>query len=244
MSQVGYGLAATAIAASTVAVVTQTDAIAQSDSTEGSQLKISPAALAEIREAPFSELFIIGDNAAYAVKDQDYNPAEPDLGLFTLWGNVPARDALGVAVKYCFEDTQLAAAGAELVEMQLMDGDATLATIDEVVTSRASYLNEIRPPRVSNVSSSFYFDPFYDPFYYSPFSVGFSYAPPSYIPGVECSTGTVLFDLTPVQAEIAALPEQTLKVRLLFNNGQTEFWQLGGQTVRELKRLPTIESQQ
>jgi hypothetical protein len=29
-------------------------------------------------------------------------------------------------------------------------------------------------------------------------------------------------------------------VRLLFSNGITEYWELGGGTVRELKRLPTI----
>jgi len=206
-------------------------------------LSISPQALAEIREAPFSELFDIGESVAFAVKDQDYNAAQPDIGFFSLWGDVPARDALGVAVKYCFEDLSLAAAEAELVEMKLLDGDTELVTIDQVRASQAAYRNQVQAPRQSNVYTSFYYDPWYDPFYYSPFRIGVTTAAPTYIPGVDCSTGTTLFDLTPVQAELAALPEQTLQVRLLFSNGSTEYWELGGGTVRELKRLPTIAAE-
>ena len=215
---------------------------AQDNLTVGSRIQISPQALSEIREAPFSELFDIGEEEAFAVKDQDYNPAQPDIGFFSLWGDVPSREALGVAVKYCFEDTSLARANAELVELKLMDGDTELVSINQVTVSRASYLNEVQPPSRSNVHTSLYYDPWYDPFYYSPFRIGVTVAPPVYTPGVNCSAGAALFDLTPVQEEIAALPEQTLNVRLLFSNGVTEYWRLGGGTVSELKRLPTISA--
>ncbi|NEQ48054.1 MAG: hypothetical protein F6K00_32790 [Leptolyngbya sp. SIOISBB] len=217
---------------------------AQDNLTTQPRIQISPQALSEIREAPFSELFDIGDSEAFAVKDQDYNAAQPAIGFFSLWGDVPSREALGVAVKYCFEDTSLARANAELVEMKLMDGETELVTIDQVTVSRAAYLNEVQPPRQSNVHTSFYYDPWYDPFYYSPFRLGVTVAPPVYTPGVNCSAGAALFDLTPVQDEIAALPEQTLNVRLLFSNGATEYWRLGGGTVSELKQLPTIAAMQ
>ncbi|MEM9120126.1 MAG: hypothetical protein AAGD09_19905 [Cyanobacteria bacterium P01_F01_bin.56] len=230
------------ITLSTLVGMSAPSALAQNNSTVAPRLQISPQALSEIREAPFSELFDIGDGEAYAIKDQDYNPAQPDIGFFSLWGDVPAKEKLGVAVRYCFGDTSLARAGAELVEMKLMDGDTELVTIDQVIVSRASYLNEVQPPRQSNVHASFYYDPWYDPFYYSPFRIGISAAPPTYIPGVDCSAGAALFDLTPVESAIAALPEQTLQVRLLFSNGSTEYWHLGGGTVSELKSLPTISA--
>jgi hypothetical protein len=39
---------------------------------------------------------------------------------------------------------------------------------------------------------------------------------------------------------MAGLPETTLQARLLFSNGITHNWQLGGGTVRELKKLPSF----
>lgn len=203
-------------------------------------VEVLPAVLAEIREAPFSELFTVADGEGYAVKDQDYLSSEPYMGFFSLWANVPDQDLLGVAVRYCFEDTDLAQANAELVQMTLSDGDTPLVTIDQVVKTEAAELNEIRPPRQTNVTTSFYYDPFYDPFYYSPFSFGVSYAPSTYIPGVECSEGSALFNLAPVQAELVNLPDKTLQVRLLFSNGATEYWQLGKGTVSEMKNLPSL----
>jgi hypothetical protein len=65
-----------------------------------------------------------------------------------------------------------------------------------------------------------------------------SYSPTTYITGVDCSTGLAFFDLQSVQTEMAGLPENTLQARLLFSNGMTHNWQLGGSTVRELKTLP------
>ncbi len=214
--------------------------LAQSTSPSEPRIQISPAALAEIREAPFSEVFDIGDARAFAIKDQDYNPSEPDIGFFSLWADVPELDRFALVVKYCFDDTSLAQANAELVSVTLSDGDTQLVTIDQVIESRPSYLNEVRPPRRSNVSTSFYYNPFYDPYYYSPFRFGLSYAPPTYIPGVECSMGLAFFDLMPVQDEIATLPDTTLNARLLFSDGKTENWRLGSGTVRALKTLPTL----
>ena len=236
LNVVSASLAATAMVAGGALSVNAQSAPGSS----ATRVNISPAALAEIREAPFSQVFDIGDGEAFAVKDQDYKASEPDIGVFTLWAEVPELDRLGLVVKYCLEDTRIANANAELVEVTLSDGGRELVTIDDVVESRPAYLNQVRAPQQSNVSTSFYYNPFYDPFYYSPFRVGLSYSPPTYIPGVDCSTGLAFFDLQPVQAEMANLPETTLQARLLFSNGMTHNWQLGGGTVRELKTLPSF----
>jgi len=234
------GAIATATTVALLPIISVLPAVAQVPLDDDFSVEILPSVLAEIREAPFSELFTVADGEGYAVKDKDYAPSEPYMGLFSLWANVPEDQLLGAAVRYCFEDTDLARANAELVQMTLADGDTELVTIDQVVKTEPAALNEIRPPERRNVTSTFYYDPFYDPFYYSPFSIGVSYSPSTYIPGVECSEGSAIFDLTPVQEAIATLPERTLEVRLLFSNGATEYWQLGGGTVSELKKLPAI----
>lgn len=237
--KLGKAIAAIGIMAGIASLTHALPSVAQDDAPEFT-VEILPSVLAEIREAPFSELFTVADGKGYAVKDKDYLASEPYMGFFSLWANVPEDDRLGVAVRYCFEDTDLARANAELVQMTLSDGDADLVVIDEVVSTEAAALNEIRSPRQSNVSTRFYYDPFYDPFYYSPFSFGVSYSPSTYIPGVECSEGSAIFNLDAVRSELAALPNETLQVRLLFSNGATEYWQLGGGTVSELKNLPAF----
>lgn len=238
---IGGAIATIAVTMAAGGLISGLPGFAQNDNTDSEfTVEILPSVLAEIREAPFSTLFTVADGEGYAVKDRDYAASEPYIGFFSLWANVPEDDLLGVAMRYCFEDTSLARANAQLVQMTLYDGDTELVTIDQVVKTEPAELNEIRPPRHSNVTTSLYYDPFYDPFYYSPFSFGVAYAPSTYIPGVECSEGSAIFNLKPVQAEIVSLPEKTLRVRLLFSNGATEYWRLGGGTVRELKKLPSL----
>lgn len=65
--------------------------------------------------------------------------------------------------------------------------------------------------------------------------------PGSYTPAIDCSAGTTRFDLAPVLDKIAALPNRTLQVQLLFSNGSVQNWQLGGKTVQALKSLPELK---
>jgi hypothetical protein len=65
-------------------------AVAQSSpASPESRTEIPPQVLAEIREAPFSEIFSVPDGAAFGIKDQDYQASEPTIGVFSLWADVP-----------------------------------------------------------------------------------------------------------------------------------------------------------
>jgi hypothetical protein len=48
------------------------------------------------------------------------------------------------------------------------------------------------------------------------------------------------FDISQLTDQIAQLPNKTLQVQLLFSNGETKNWQLGGGTVQALKDLLAI----
>lgn len=215
---------------------------AQPNTASEMNISIPPEVLATIREGPFSQVFPLADGQAYVVKDKDYNPAEPNIGVFSLWADVPVWERLQLVIKYCVPDTSLANASASLVNLTLMDGEVSLVTIDELIEASDAQLNEIRPPRTSNVQTSLYFDPFYGPYYYSPFRLGVSYSPSTYVPAVDCSGGLARFDLKPVIDEIAQLPDQTLRMRLLFSDGSTEYWRLGNGTVSAIKQLPSVTS--
>jgi hypothetical protein len=203
--------------------------------------RISPQVLAEIREAPFSEMFSVANGEAFGIKDRDYNPSEPTIGVFSLWADVPKWNRLELVMKYCVENTGIANVSGSLVEVSLLDGDETLVVIDDVVEAGTASINQVEPPRTSSVNTSFYFDPFYDPYYYSPFNFGISYSPTIRLPAVDCSAGVSRFNLMPVSDALAQLPDSTLRMRLLFSDGSTEYWQLGGGTVRALKELPSVE---
>jgi len=211
-----------------------TPVLAQTD------LEIPPAVLAEIREAGFSEVFSLADGAAFGVKDQDYRASEPTVGVFSLWADVPVWERLELAMKYCVENTEIARNSAQLVEVGLQDGDTTLVTIDAVVETSSASLNQVQPPRTTGAGASLYYNPFSDPYYNSAFRFGLSYSPTVRLPGVDCSAGVARFDLNPVSTAIATLPDTTLTLRLLFSDGNTEYWQLGGGTVRALKQLPSV----
>ena len=215
-------------------------ALAQATPSEVEGVNISPQVLAEIREAPFSELFSVANETAFGVKDKDYNPAEPTVGVFSLWADIPQRDRMQMVMKYCVENTSIARASASLVEVSLLDGEAPLVVIDEVIEAGTAEINQVQPPRTSSVGTSFYYDPFYNPYYYSPFSFGLSYSPTVQLPAVDCSAGISRFDLMPVRAALAQLPSQTLRMRLLFSDGNTEYWQLGNGTVNAIKEMPSV----
>ncbi|MEO1070324.1 MAG: hypothetical protein AAFW95_14630, partial [Cyanobacteria bacterium J06638_6] len=102
-------LSACLVGATFLATVESSSVRAQSTSGDSSTRTNIPASvLAEIREAPFSQIFDLGDSRAFAIKDQDYKASEPDIGVFSLWADVPELDRLALAVKYCLEDTSIA----------------------------------------------------------------------------------------------------------------------------------------
>lgn len=206
-----------------------------------SQTSIPPTVLAEIRQAPFSQVFSVDGGTAFGVKDKDYKSSEPDLGVFSLWADVPELDRVELVMKYCVENTDIARASASLVQISLADGDSPLVVIDQVIEGNNARLSEVAAPRTSGVSTSVYVDPFFNPYYASPFNVGLSYSPPVQIPAVDCSAGVTRFDLKPVLSALAQLPDQTLAMELLFSDGNTETWQLGGGTVSAIKALPSVQ---
>lgn len=55
------------------------------------------------------------------------------------------------------------------------------------------------------------------------------------------SSGTL--DLTPVRDSLAQLPNQTLDMQLLFENGMTSNWQLGRGPVEALNPLPSLANE-
>jgi hypothetical protein len=210
------------------------------DNVQQTVLPVAPSVLAAIREAPFSEVFTLTTpraGQAFAIKDQDYQPSNNEIGVFSLWADAPDVDLLQVAIRYCLPDEAIARDAAQLVQVDLrLDGE-TLVTIDQPAVSTNSTLYEVRPAQQATYYySSTFNDPFWNPYYYST-----PYQSSTYLPEVNCSLGGSRLDLKPVKDAIAALPNQTLEMRLLFSNGMTSNWHLGGGTVSALKQLPTIQ---
>lgn len=228
------------IAATLIVIVEGLPGRAQTSETADTSLEVPPQVLAEIREAPFSELFTVADGAAFGVKDKDYNPSEPTIGVFSLWADIPERDRTELVMKYCVENTAMARSSASLVEVSLLEGDETLVTIDDLIEAGTAQINQVQPPRTSGVGTTVYYDPFYNPYFYSPFSFGLSYSPTIQLPAVDCSAGLSRFDLAPLRSTLAQLPNATLRMRLLFSDGNTEYWQLGGETVRAIQQMPSV----
>ena len=204
-----------------------------------------PEVLAAIREAPFSEVFDLNiptGEPGYAIKDKDYNPRYDGVGLYTLWGDVPERDILQLSVFYCFRNRALE--NAELEKVTLLDGDQELVTIEQkIVTTQAE---EVETTPAYYETTTFFSDPFYSPYwgggYYrrsSPFSRRTVQS--TYDPAENCSVGGGRFDLMPARDALAQLPNKTLNVKLLFSNGRTENWRLGGGTVERMKEFPSLQ---
>ncbi len=199
--------------------------------------------LAAIREAPFSEQFIIPAQdgiEVQAVKDKDFDPDYDGVGFYSLWGSVPEYDVFQASVFYCFRNPSLV--GAELEKVTLMDDDEVLLTMDQRFVTTAAENVEVSPERYETIQ---YSDPFYDPFWggWGRYPYGGTFAPrvttrTVYFPAVDCSVGGGRFDLATVRDQIPTLPDKTLDVRLLFSNGVVETWRLGRGTVREIRALP------
>ncbi|NMF82097.1 hypothetical protein [Nodosilinea sp. P-1105] len=202
---------------------------------------IPPKVLAEIRQGPFSQTISLADGVAFAIKDKDYVPSMPAMGVFSLWADVPDWQRLEMVMKYCVSNLQIVHNQASLVEVELLAGDTSLATLDQVLESGPARISEVEPPQVSSVNTAVYYDPFYNTYFASPFTFGVAYAPMVTLPAVDCSAGTTRFDLMPVREALATLPSQTLTMRLLFSDGNTENWRLGRGTVNALKELPSVQ---
>lgn len=199
--------------------------------------------LAAIREAPFSEQFIIPAQdgiEVQAVKDKDFDPDHDGIGFYSLWGSVPEYDVFQASVFYCFQNPSLV--GADLEKVTLMDGDEVLLTMDQKFVTTAAETVEVSPEQYETIQ---YSDPFYDPYWggWGRYPYGGNFAPrvttrTVYFPAVDCSVGGGRFDLASVKDQISTLPDKTLDVRLLFSNGVAETWRLGRGSVREIRSLP------
>lgn len=200
--------------------------------------------MAAIREAPFSKVFSVDTpkaGKALGIKDRDFKAGNKSIGAYSLWFDAPQANLLQVALLYCLPDNKFARARAHVVAIELIDNGQTLAKIDQPAISTDSTLYEVTPAQY--VPTTFFAPTsFYDPFW-NPFSISTPYLSSTYVPGVECSLAGSRLDLQPVKAAIAALPNKTLTMRLLFNNGMTSDWRLGGGTVAALKQFPSLKGQ-
>lgn len=215
----------------------------KAQNTQDQVAPLSPSVLAEIREAPYSEIFTLEDidgSLAYAVKDRDYEPGNQDISIITLWGDIPEENVLQLIVRYCLNNRDLSTEEAHLAEFIVADGDQVLFKLDHEIAGTVATRRELSAPQFV---PRYYSDPFYDP-YWNPFYFQYSYSSASYIPPVECSFGGSRFDLTEVSEAIAQLPEKTLDIRLVFSNGIVENWRLGKKTIQQLKQLPSIQAVQ
>jgi hypothetical protein len=202
-------------------------------------LPVSTSVLAAIQEAPFSEVFTVTTvtgEVGYGVKDQDFDPAYDLVGFYSLWADAPEQGLLQTAVMYCILDPELE--GAELESITLMDGDNALVTLDEKVAGTNTQEFEVAPQQTVTTYADPYYSPYWGGAYYG---LGGSTYTTTYVPAVDCSLGGARFDLSPVQAAIAQLPDTTLDVALVFSNGQTEMWRLGQGTVEAIKTLPSLQ---
>ncbi|EDX86571.1 hypothetical protein S7335_4276 [Synechococcus sp. PCC 7335] len=207
-----------------------------------------PAEILEaIREAPFSEVFTLSipdRGLGYAVKDRDYDPKHKRVGLYTLWGDIPSSNVLQVSMFYCFRNQAIA--NAQLEKITLLDGDQVLVTIDQKIVATQAQAVEVAPAYYE--TTTLLADPFSSPYwgggYYGSLGTPFptTTVESIYVPAENCSVGGSRFDLTPVQAEIAQLPNKTLDVRMDFDNGSVETWRLGRGTVEEIKTFPSFNT--
>ncbi|ELR98280.1 hypothetical protein [Gloeocapsa sp. PCC 73106] len=200
---------------------------------------IAPSVLAEIRKAPFSQLFTVEDfdgDRAYVIKDRDFKGSNSDFNVITLWGDVPDRDIFQVIIRYCLNNRDLAGEQASLTQLIIADGEEILLDLTNPVAATRANFRQLSSSQVFVRSRN---DPFGDPFM-NPFQFHGTTTMATYVPPVECSFGGSRFDLSEVREAIANLPDKTLDLRLFFSNGVVETWRLGRGTVQQLQQLPTI----
>jgi hypothetical protein len=194
----------------------------------------------------YSRVFMV--DSVYQLKDRDYDPNDSYLGMFTSWSyNPKANNPFQVRARYCLAYPGNAdASAAQLVGIDLLDEGKVLVAIKGGLSATTADFQVVRPA-------------YYDPGIYSPgiygsgiygpigsgfFGRGYYHAFPQSAaisrPAVSCVSGNGSFDLSPVASTLATLPDKTLKIRLRFDNDESSTWQLGGGTVRELKKLVGI----
>ncbi|MBV8882727.1 MAG: hypothetical protein JO235_01820 [Chroococcidiopsidaceae cyanobacterium CP_BM_RX_35] len=197
-----------------------------------------PTTPISFKQAPFSQVFFTG--SVYAVKDKDYEPSEPSIGFFSLWSTNPTNNQLIVAARYCLPTYSLTATNARLSAITLLDKKQPLVTIDQSIAENPAQLREIQPSY--NTPPHGFGDPFDDQFL-NPLDENFDYAFGVHLPAVTCSAGGNKFDLTKLVDALAQLPNQTLEVKLVFSDGETQNWHLGKTTVKAIKDLLAIRQQ-
>ncbi|MBC7882965.1 MAG: hypothetical protein H7Y37_16865 [Anaerolineae bacterium] len=183
----------------------------------------------------YSRIFMV--DSVYQLKDRDYDPNDSYLGLFTNWSyNPQSTNAFQVRARYCLPYPGNAdASTAQLVGLELLDTGKILVAIKAPLGTTSADVQVVRPA---------YYEPggygAIGPFIGRGYYRSYSQSTAIYRPAVSCVTGNGSFDLSPIASTLATLPDKTLKIRLRFDNGETSTWQLGGGTVRELKRLASI----
>jgi hypothetical protein len=191
-----------------------------------------------LEQGVYSRVFVV--NSSYMLKDKDYVPNEPYFGLFTNWSyNPEARNPFQVRARYCLPYPSSAdAITARLVGIDLLDEGKVLVAIKAGLNATTANVQVIRPAYYEPgnyrlVGSSFFWRGHYGRSYYQ-------LSAPIYHPAISCVSGNANFDLSAVASTLATLPDKTLKLRLRFDNDETNNWQLGGGTVCELKKLVGI----
>lgn len=186
----------------------------------------------------YSRVFVV--DSAYQLKDKDYVPNESYLGLFTNWFYDPqTNNVFQLRARYCLPYPGSAdAATAQLIGLDLLDEGKVLVAIKNGLSTSPASVQVVRPAyyemgSYGPIGPTFIGRGYYRRSYYQQ-------SVPIYRPAVSCVSGNASFDLAPIASTLATLPDRTLKIRLRFDNNETSSWQLGGETVRELKRLVGI----
>ncbi len=161
------------------------------------------------------------------VRDRDYQPNQPALGVSSVWSSDGQR--LQVLVQYCVADLSIFRSSAHLSTVTLLTQNQPLLTLNTALRTQEAQPRLVQPARrVFGGDSST--EPIGDVFR----------SRSIYTPAVICSTGESLFDVTPTRDQLRQLPDQRLQVRLTFSNGSVQDWHLGQNTVRSLKQLPSL----
>jgi len=181
-----------------------------------------------ITQAPYSQVFLTGKD--FAVKDRDYDPSNGDFGFSDLWSYDPEHTALAVNVYYCLSpsDGPIIPANSELTQVLLLQNNQPLVNIDRVA--------RVTPSRVE-VEQSGYYTYDYAGRYWGTRPMWNTVAASS---ASTCMAGASRFDITPLAQKLSQLPDQTLRVRLVFNDGSTRDQELGAGTVQAVKELITL----
>lgn len=207
-----------------------------------SSLAMAAPAPISVEQAPYSQLFFTGSN--YAVKDYDYDPKNPSIGVETVWSANPTSRRFQVDVRYCVPNSSLtnSPTGAELTRIVLLT-DQPFVTLNQRVAYTPTIARIVRRAQYDYPALSDFSDPFLlrtDSFgntIPNNFALSRDNVPTAYVPESTCSYGTARFDATSVAATIAQAPAKTLQMQLVFSNDAAETWHLGGKTVQALKKL-------